>query len=144
MFFESNIFLFNIIDFIYLMLIPLAFVGVKVLLLRYFEFMYSKKTLIHYGLLYGILTILMIVVYLSVRTLLEFNQIVSFIYLPFVIIAILYEYLWIHRQYFEYEPKGAFAMMMLLSYVAKGMVLALVIPIYILLLFLLAGIAQLF
>lgn len=142
--FESNLFLGDVFDFLILMLIPLAFLGVKVLMLRYFEFTYTKKTFIHYGVMYGVLTVIMIVLYLILRDVMQMNQIVSVIYLPLVLLTILYEYLVVHKYSFDFEPKGQFAFMMLLSYVANIMVLLIAVPIYLLILFLLLAISRLF
>lgn len=142
--FESNLFWGDVFDFLILMLIPLAFLGVKVLMLRYFEFTHTKKTLIHYGVMYGVLTVIMIIVYLILRDVMQMNQIVSAIYLPLVLLTILYEYLVVHKNSFDFEPKGQFAFMMVLSYVAHIMVLLIAVPIYLLILFLLLAISRLF
>ncbi|MCV2231913.1 hypothetical protein [Paracholeplasma manati] len=125
--------LFNLI---FLLLIPVTLVGVKVLILRYFEFSYSKKTLLHYFVMYLILTIIVLITSFLLSESMGIRGVVSIIHLPLLLVAIIYEFVVIHKLEFEYEPKGPFAFMMVITHVADGMVLSAMVGLYLVLIFL--------
>jgi len=125
--------LFNLI---FLLLIPVTLVGVKVLILKYFEFSYSKKTLLHYFVMYLILTIIVLVTSFLLSESMGIRGVVSIIHLPLLLVAIIYEFVVIHKLEFEYEPKGPFAFMMVINHVADGMVLSAMVGLYLVLIFL--------
>jgi len=132
--FNTDNLLFSIFTIFFLLCIPFALVGVKVLVLRYFEFNYTKKTLIHYLVMYGVLMILVIITLFIFGNTMDSREMFKVIYLPLLLLAILYEYIIIHKYEFDYEPKGQFSLMMVISHVADGMVLSIIFPIYLLLL----------
>lgn len=125
--------LFNLI---FLLLIPVTLVGVKVLILKYFEFSYSKKTLLHYFVMYLILTIIVLITSFLLSESMGIRGVVSIIHLPLLLVAIIYEFVVIHKLEFEYEPKGSFAFMMVITHVADGMVLSAMVGLYLVLIFL--------
>ena len=133
---QITLILFNLI---FLFFIPLALVGVKVLVLRYFEFSYSKKTLIHYFVMYLIMTLIVLITTLFLEQSMGLKQVVTLIHLPLLLIAIVYEMVVIHKIEFEYEPKGPFSFMMVITHVADAMVLSAAVGLYVILVVLIAS-----
>lgn len=133
---QITLILFNLI---FLFFIPLALLGVKVLVLRYFEFSYSKKTLIHYFVMYLIMTLIVLITTLFLAQSMGLREVITLIHLPLILIAIVYEMVVIHKIEFEYEPKGSFSFMMVITYVADGMVLSAAVGLYLVLLVLIAS-----
>jgi hypothetical protein len=84
--------------------------------------------------MYGVLMILVIITLFIFGNTMDSREMFKVIYLPLLLLAILYEYIIIHKYEFDYEPKGQFSLMMVISHVADGMVLSIIFPIYLLLL----------
>lgn len=115
------------------------FIGIKILVMKYFEYYYTKKILIHYIIFYfTILFILMFALFL-VLPIMTSNQIFTMIVLPLFLIAFIYEYVIIFKKYFEFESKGQFVINILVSYVGIIIILLIIIPVFLVLITLLSG-----
>ncbi len=115
------------------------FIGIKILVMKYFEYYYTKKILIHYIIFYfTILFILMFALFL-VLPIMTSNQIFTMIVLPLLVIAFIYEYVIIFKKYFEFESKGQFVIHILVSYVGIIIILLIIIPVFLVLITLLSG-----
>jgi hypothetical protein len=86
--------------------------------------------------MYLILTLIVLITTFLLSESMGIRGVVSIIHLPLLLVAIIYEFVVIHKLEFEYEPKGPFAFMMVINHVADGMVLSAMVGLYLVLIFL--------
>lgn len=120
--------------------LSIIFTGIKVLLMKYFEYYYTYKVLIHYGVFYFTILFLFILALFFTIPYLTNNQIFTMIGLPLLIAAFIYEYLVIFKRYFEFESRGQFLVNILVSYIGIVVITMIIVPIFLVLMTLITGV----
>ena len=120
--------------------LSIIFIGIKVLLMKYFEYYYTYKVLIHYGVFYFTILFLFILALFFTIPYLTNNQIFTMIGLPLLIAAFIYEYLVIFKRYFEFESRGQFLVNILVSYIGIVVITMIIVPIFLVLMTLITGV----
>lgn len=120
--------------------LSIIFTGIKVLLMKYFEYYYTYKVLIHYGVFYFTILFLFILALFFTIPYLTNNQIFTMIDLPLLIAAFIYEYLVIFKRYFEFESRGQFLVNILVSYIGIVVITMIIVPIFLVLMTLITGV----
>ncbi len=120
--------------------LSIIFIGIKVLLMKYFEYYYTYKVLIHYGAFYFSILFLFILALFFTIPYLTNNQIFTMIGLPLLIAAFIYEYLVIFKRYFEFESRGQFLVNILVSYIGIVVITMIIVPIFLVLMTLITGV----